>query len=40
MIEMMEQYEAALGDAEFTASIFSKYLPECEFPGLQKLMGN
>ena len=38
--EMMQQYEAALGDAEFTASIFSKYLPECEFPGLQKLLGN
>ena len=36
--EMMEQYEAALGDAEFTGSIFSKYLPECEFPGLVKLM--
>jgi hypothetical protein len=38
--EMMKQYEAALGDAEFTGSIFSKYLPECEFPGLQKLLGN
>ena len=38
--EMMQQYEAALGDAEFTAGIFSKYLPECEFPGLQKLLGN
>ena len=38
--EMMKQYEAALGNAEFTAGIFEKYLPECEFPGLQKLMGN
>ena len=36
----MKQYEAALGNAEFTAGIFEKYLPECEFPGLQKLMGN
>ena len=39
-VEMMRQYEAALGDAKFTAGIFEKYLPECTFPGLQTLLGN
>jgi hypothetical protein len=38
-LEMMKQYEAALGDAESTGAIFAKYLPECEFPGIQKLLG-
>ena len=38
-LEMMKQYEAALGDAEATGAVFAKYLPECEFPGIQKLLG-
>jgi len=36
--EMMKLYEAALGDAKATKATFAKYLPECEFPGLEKLL--
>jgi len=38
-VEMMKLYESALGDAKATEAIFAKYLPECEFPGIQKLLG-
>ena len=37
--DLRELYNAALGDAQFTASVLEQYLPECKFPGLQKLMG-